>query len=77
MTGFSPERLVGVRVSDLLTLATRVSVTGAVEQVLSRGRATTVDACLLVNGDGERPARIALAPLNDGYAIGGAMMAVA
>jgi PAS domain-containing protein len=77
LVGFPSERLIGVRVTDLLTLATRVPVAGAVEQVLSQGRATALDACLLINGEGERPARISLAPLNEGYVIGGAMMAVA
>jgi PAS domain S-box-containing protein len=77
MTGFQPERLVGVRASDLLTVASRVPVTEAVERVLSRGSAAALDARLLVNGGEERPIRVALAPLNEGYAIGGAVMAVA
>lgn len=77
MTGFPPARLIGVRVADLLTLTTRVPVTEAVERVLSRGGSATLEARLLVNGGDERPARIALAPLSEGYAIGGAVMAVA
>jgi PAS domain-containing protein len=74
MAGFTPGRLVGVRATDLLALSARAPVAQAVEAVLTGAEPTSLDSRLLVNGAEERPVRIALAPIVEGYGTGGAMM---
>ncbi len=74
LAGFAPERLLGVRLIDLLALPRRGAALGEIEAVLGRGETRCFDSALLVNGGGERGARIALAPLREGFAIGGAML---
>ncbi len=77
MAGFAPERLVGVRASDLLTIGTRMSMVEAVEKVLSGAGPAAIDARLLVNGGEDCSVRIGIAPLTEGYAIGGAVLVMA
>lgn len=74
LAGFAPERLLGVRLTDLLALSRRGAALSEIEAVLGRGEARCLDTMLLVNGGGERAARIGMAPLRDGFAIGGAML---
>ncbi len=76
MAGFTPGRLVGVRATDLLALSARAAVTEAIEAVLTGGAAASINSRLLVNGAEERPIRVALAPVIEGYGTAGALMLV-
>jgi PAS domain-containing protein len=74
LAGFAPDRLVGVRATDLLALSSRRKATLAIESVLSGGEPNSFDSLLLVNGSGERSTRVALAPIVEGYGTSGAIM---
>ncbi|MBU3076618.1 PAS domain-containing protein [Sphingomonas quercus] len=76
MAGFAPERLGGVRFTDLLSLPSRAAASDAIEAVLTGQGARAFDSIMLVNGGGELPVRIALAELRDGFAISGAVVMV-
>lgn len=76
LSGFRPDRLPGVRLTDLLTVATRVAVGQAAESALGEARATAIDADLLVNGGDTQRVRIALSPLTEDYTVAGAIAIV-
>lgn len=73
----SRERILGLRFSDLLAVRDRPVAREALERVLSgRVEAEAFDARLLCGGADEISARISVAPLASGYAVGGAMVIV-
>lgn len=77
MAGFAAGRLVGVRATDLLALSSRDGVSDAMEAVLAGKGARSADSVLLVNGAGERPVHISLAPVIESYGISGAVLVMA
>lgn len=76
LAGFAPERLIGVRLVDLLALSSRADVGEAIERVLIGGAAEAIDCLMLIDGGAERPIRLALAPLGEGCGVSGAMAVV-
>ena len=76
MAGFVPDRLAGVRFTDLLALPCRAAAAQAVEAVLTGRGPQAIDTLMLVNGEGERPVRAALAEIRDGFVIAGAVVMV-
>lgn len=72
--GFSPERLKGVRLTDLLTLKQRATVSDAVEKVLSGQGPSVLTSEFLVNRGDEQAARVTLVPVTDGFAVSGAII---
>jgi prevent-host-death family protein len=76
MAGFDAKRLTGVRVIDVGALSARGALADTIERVLSGGGPEAVATRLLVNGGDERAVRIAIAPVPDGLAVGGAAMVV-
>lgn len=60
LIGFAPQRLVGVRFTDLFSIATRAPLADRIDAVLAGKGAVAADAALLVAGS-ERPARVGLA----------------
>lgn len=74
LVGLPRERIMGLRFSDLLAVRDRPVAREAIERVLSgRSEAEAFDARLLCGGAEEAGARISVAPLASGYAVGGAM----
>ncbi len=76
LAGFPAERLIGIRVSDILGVSGRAMANAAIEAVLTGRGPQAFDAPLLVNGGGERSARFALADVRDGFAVVGAVLVV-
>jgi PHD/YefM family antitoxin component YafN of YafNO toxin-antitoxin module len=76
VTGVAIDRLAGARLIDLFTRRSRISVGEALESVLLESRAVALDATLLADGGSELSVRVALAPLADGWGVGGAMLMV-
>lgn len=77
LVGLARERILGLRFSDLLAVRDRTIARDAIERVLSgRSDAEAFDARLLCGGAEETAARISVAPLASGYAVGGAMVIV-
>jgi PAS domain-containing protein len=77
LVGLPRERILGLRFSDLLAVRDRPVAREAIERVLSgRSEAEAFDARLLCGGAEETGARISVAPLASGYAVGGAMVIV-
>jgi PAS domain S-box-containing protein len=77
MAGFAADRLIGVRFTDLLALSARREAREAIERVLGgESKAESFASRLLVNSGEELPIRVALAPLAEGFSVGGAMMIV-
>ncbi len=75
LLGLTRERILQARFVDLLALSARAEARDAVERVLSgTADATAFDSAILTNGGEERRVTIALAPIADGFAIGGAMV---
>jgi PAS domain-containing protein len=74
LAGFATERLTGVRLIDLLALSARPAAGAAIERVLGGGGVESFDSRLLVNSGTERPVRIAIAALAEGFAVSGAML---
>lgn len=77
LVGLARDRILGLRFSDLLAVRDRTIARDAIERVLSgRSDAEAFDARLLCGGAEETAARISVAPLASGYAVGGAMVIV-
>lgn len=77
LVGLARERILGLRFVDLLAVPDRTVARDAVEKVLSgRSEAEAFDARLLSGGSEEIGARISIAPLASGYAVGGAIVIV-
>ncbi|MEP9360861.1 PAS domain-containing protein [Sphingomonas sp. KR3-1] len=75
--GLTRERILGLRFVDLLAVHDRTIAREAIERVLSgRAGAEAFEARLLSGGAEEIGARISIAPLASGYAVGGAMAIV-
>ncbi|MBV9841461.1 MAG: PAS domain-containing protein [Sphingomonadaceae bacterium] len=74
LAGFTPDRLKGVRITDLLVLNQRALVQEELESVLARGEARTVHTTMLVNGGNELRICMALAPIREGFGITGAVL---
>ncbi len=73
--GLPRERILQARLVDLLSLSARAEARDAVEAVLGgSAEATAFDSTILTNGGDERRVTISLAPIADGFAIGGAMV---
>jgi PAS domain S-box-containing protein len=77
LVGLPRDRILGLRFSDLLAVSDRSRARDAIEQVLSgRSEAEAFDAGLLNGGAEEIAARISIAPLASGYAVGGAVVII-
>lgn len=76
MAALDPAKLVGVRLVDLLALNRRVAAAVEIETVLSGGGTHVFDSVMLVNGGEDRPIRIALAEIREGFAVAGAMVMI-
>lgn len=77
LVGLPRDRILGLRFADLLAVRDRTIAREAIEQVLSgRSEAEAFDAKLLCGGAEEIGARISIAPLASGYAVGGAVVIV-
>ena len=76
IAGFLPERLRGVRLTDLLVLKDRGAANSDIEAVLGRGETRCFRSKLMVNGGGEIPVCVALAPIREGFGIPGAMVLI-
>jgi len=77
LVGLARDRILGLRFSDLLAVRDRSVAREAIERILSgRAEAEAFDARLLCGGAEEIGARISVAPLASGYAVGGAMVIV-
>ncbi len=77
LVGLPLERVLGLRFVDLLAVQDRASAREAIERVLGgRSEAEAFDARLLCKGAEEMGARISIAPLASGYAVGGAIVIV-
>jgi len=77
LVGLPRERILGLRFADLIAVPDRPAARDAVEQVLSgRSEAEAFDARLLCGGANEIGARISIAPLASGYAVGGAIVII-
>ncbi|WP_256924140.1 PAS domain-containing protein [Sphingomonas sp. IBVSS2] len=77
MVGLARERILGLRFVDLLAVRDRTVARDAIERVLSgRSEAEAFDARLLCGGAEEIGARVSIAPLASGYAVGGAIVIV-
>ena len=76
MAGFGPERLRGVKFTDLLALGERAAVAQEIEAVLAGGETRRLTTTLLVNGGGEMRVTAAAAPIREGFGITGAMLFV-
>lgn len=75
--GLTREKVLGLRFADLLALDDRAVARDAIERVLGgRAAAEAFDARLLSDGAEGIPARIALAPIANGFTVGGAMALV-
>lgn len=75
--GLPRERILQARMVDLLALSARAEARDAVETVLS-GAAPTVafDSMMLTNSGDQRRVTMSLAPVAEGFAIGGAMVLI-
>ncbi len=71
MVGVAPERLTGIRLSDLVALDARYAVGEAVDALLSGGEARRIATRLLIEGGEERDSLLALAPIRSGSAVEG------
>ncbi len=77
LVGSTRDRILGLRFVDLLAMRDRDVARDAIEQVLSgRSDAEAFDSRLLCDGTEEIRARISIAPLASGYAVGGAVVIV-
>lgn len=77
LLGFSRDRLLGLRFVDLLDLKDRPRAREAIEQVLGGDLdSTVIEVDMLSNKGGKLASRVAMAPLLEGYAIGGAILLV-
>lgn len=77
LVGLARERILGLRFVDLLAIRDRAIAREAIERVLSgQAESQAFDARLLSKGAEEVAARISIAPLASGYAVGGAMVIV-
>jgi len=77
LVGLTRERILGLRFVDLLAVRDRPAAREAIERVLSgRIGSEAFEARLLCGGAEEIGARISIAPLASGYAVGGAMVIV-
>lgn len=75
LIGLTRERILQARFVDLLALSARARARDAIEAVLSGAAdAMAFDSAILTNGGEECCAAISLAPIADGFAIGGAMV---
>ena len=73
--GLSRDRILQARLVDLLALSARAEARDAVETVLSGAApALAFDSLILTNGGDQRRVTIALAPVAEGFAVGGAMV---
>jgi len=77
MTGLDGAALASVRFVALLDIGSRVTAGAAIEQALTDRTPIAFDAKLLVNRSAPLPVRIGVAPLRDGTAPVGAMLAIA
>lgn len=77
LVGLPRDRILGLRFADLLAVRDRAIAREAIEHVLSgRSEAEAFDTRLLCGGAEEIGARISIAPLASGYAVGGAVVIV-
>ena len=74
--GLAVDRLRQIRLFDVLAVACRAKARTVFEDVVGNGRARAFDGQLLIEGAGERAARIALAPIREDFAIGGVTLAM-
>jgi len=75
--GFSRDRLLGLRFVDLLDLKDRPRAREVIEQVLSGERdSAVVEVDMLSNEGSKLRSRVAMAPLIEGYATGGAILVI-
>lgn len=74
LLGLPRERILQARFVDLLAISARAEARDAVEAVLSGAiEAAAFDSAILTNGGDERRVTVSLAPIANGFAIGGAM----
>lgn len=72
--GLPRERILQARLVDLLALSARTEARDAVETVLAGAApAVAFDSMILTNGGEQRRVTISLAPVADGFSVGGAM----
>lgn len=77
ITGLNRERILGIRFADLLDIKDRARARDACERVLGgQSEAEVLDVLLLANEGDKLPVRIAITPLAEGFAIGGAMLII-
>lgn len=73
--GLPRERILQARLVDLLALSARAAARDAVETILSGAApAVAFDSLILTNGGEQRRVAISLAPVAEGFAVGGAMV---
>jgi PAS domain-containing protein len=73
--GLSRDQLLGLRFVDLLDLKDRPTTREAIEQVLGGVLdSAVIEVDMLSNKGGKLKSRVAMAPLIEGYAIGGAIL---
>lgn len=76
MVGVATERLIGVRLTDLIALNARRALGEALDALLTGGEARRIATSLLVEGGKERESVIALAPIRSGVAVEGAFCTI-
>jgi len=74
MLGFNADQLARARLTDIMPIARRVDVNGAIENVLRGGGAIALDTEFMTRKGAEVDVTIALAPMRSAFAIDGIAM---